>query len=281
MPAGSASRPRRRRPRRRRGGDRGPEPAPPARGAGRIRLDLRVALGDSTVLHRARARHAARGIDAARGGPGRACGTRARSARSAAPTSLRTEARHRARRAQLPGADRQPRTQRPRATQGARGGGGSRDPRERVAAKRAAVFLARRAEPEKLAWLVLGRGQGEVAAADAARCSAAGAILGRRHAGTGKILGGLGSPKEHRAGGQRASWAPCRRARWPGDGGTTPPTWYPSAGGSPTTSTFPTARASRTPKGRCASPGSTKRAGVHPARRLPEGIDAVYRFSFR
>jgi translocation and assembly module TamB len=48
-------------------------------------------------------------------------------------------------------------------------------------------------DPEKLAWLVLGRGQGDVSAADAATLlSAATAILGADAPGRGKILGGLG-----------------------------------------------------------------------------------------
>jgi translocation and assembly module TamB len=48
-------------------------------------------------------------------------------------------------------------------------------------------------DPEKLAWLVLGRGQGQVSASDAAiLVSAAGSILGRDGTQSGKLLGGLG-----------------------------------------------------------------------------------------
>ena len=48
-------------------------------------------------------------------------------------------------------------------------------------------------DPEKLAWLVLGRGQGQVAASDAAiLVSAAGSILGRDDMQSGRLLGGLG-----------------------------------------------------------------------------------------
>jgi translocation and assembly module TamB len=48
-------------------------------------------------------------------------------------------------------------------------------------------------DPEKLAWLVLGRGQGDVSAADAATLlSAANSILGANAPGAGRILGGLG-----------------------------------------------------------------------------------------
>jgi translocation and assembly module TamB len=48
-------------------------------------------------------------------------------------------------------------------------------------------------DPEKLAWLVLGRGQGDVSAADAGTLlTAATAILGADAPGRGKILGGLG-----------------------------------------------------------------------------------------
>lgn len=56
-------------------------------------------------------------------------------------------------------------------------------------------------DPEKLAWLVLGRGQGQVAASDAAvLVSAAGSILGH-DTQTGRLLGGLGlSPDDIRFG---------------------------------------------------------------------------------
>ena len=48
-------------------------------------------------------------------------------------------------------------------------------------------------ESEKLAWLVLGRGQGQVAASDAALLvSAAGSILGRDDTQSGRLLHGLG-----------------------------------------------------------------------------------------
>ncbi len=48
-------------------------------------------------------------------------------------------------------------------------------------------------DPEKLAWLVLGRGQGQMAASDAAiLVSAAGSILGRDDPNSGRLLGGLG-----------------------------------------------------------------------------------------
>ncbi len=48
-------------------------------------------------------------------------------------------------------------------------------------------------DPEKLAWLVLGRGQGDVSAADAAiLLQAANALLGTNAPGPRKILGGLG-----------------------------------------------------------------------------------------
>ncbi len=48
-------------------------------------------------------------------------------------------------------------------------------------------------DPEKLAWLVLGRGQGDVSAADAAiLLQAANALLGTNAPGRQKILGGLG-----------------------------------------------------------------------------------------
>ncbi len=48
-------------------------------------------------------------------------------------------------------------------------------------------------DPEKLAWLVLGRGQGQVSASDATLLvSAASSILGRDDAQSGRLLGGLG-----------------------------------------------------------------------------------------
>lgn len=48
-------------------------------------------------------------------------------------------------------------------------------------------------DPEKLAWLVLGRGQGEISAGDAATLvQAANALLGSDAPATSKILGGLG-----------------------------------------------------------------------------------------
>jgi translocation and assembly module TamB len=57
-------------------------------------------------------------------------------------------------------------------------------------------------DPEKLAWLVLGRGQGQVAAGDASiLVSAAGSILGRDTSRSGKLLEGLGlSPDDIRFG---------------------------------------------------------------------------------
>jgi translocation and assembly module TamB len=57
-------------------------------------------------------------------------------------------------------------------------------------------------DPEKLAWLVLGRGQGQVAASDAALLvSAAASILGRDGTQSGKLLGGLGlAPDDIRLG---------------------------------------------------------------------------------
>ena len=57
-------------------------------------------------------------------------------------------------------------------------------------------------ESEKLAWLVLGRGQGQVAASDAALLvSAAGSILGRDDTQSGRLLSGLGiGPEDIRLG---------------------------------------------------------------------------------
>ena len=139
-------------------------------------------------------------------------------------------------------------------------------------------------DPEKLAWLVLGRGQGDVSAADAATLlTAATAILGANAPGRGKILGGLGIDELGIGADSTSLLGTMPQSTVAGRTRSTSPADVVMVGGRLTDDIHVSYR-----QGLADAEGSLRIAWQY-SRSLEfilragylEGIDAVYRFSFR